>query len=132
SITRVELDGADQSAGIDLAAGQQITGVRIVLSYGSGSIRGQVKIQGGTLTDSTPLMGTARKTGVQPGPGKTARVYARGQFIIHGLVDGEYDVALSVMGVVPGRRMPPQRQKVNVTQNAPAETVFVVDLSGQN
>jgi protocatechuate 3,4-dioxygenase beta subunit len=132
SMTRIELDGADQSAGIDLAAGQQITGVRIVLSYGSGSIRGQVKIQGGTLTDSTPLMVTARKTGPQPGPVKSARVDARGQFIIQGLVDGEYDVTLSIMGVVPGRRLPPQRQKVTVTQNATAETVFVLDLSGQS
>jgi hypothetical protein len=132
SITRIELDGADQSAGIDLAAGQQINGVRIVLSYGSGSIRGQVKIQGGTLTDSTPLMVMARKTGPQPGPNKSARVDARGQFIIQGLVDGEYELTLSVMGVVPGRRMPPQRQKVTVTQNATAEMVFVFDLSGQN
>lgn len=132
SITRIELDGADQSAGIDLAAGQQITGVRIVLSYGSGSIRGQVKIQGGTLTDSTPLMVTARKPGPQPGPNKSARVDARGQFIIQGLVDGEYELILSVMGGAPGRRLPPQRQKVTVTQNATAETVFVLDLSGQN
>src|SRR5262249_33487641 len=97
SISRIELDGADQSAGIDLAAGQQITGVRIVLSYGSGSIRGQVKIQGGALTDSPPLMVTVRKTGPGLGPVKSARVDARGQFIIQGLVDGEYDVFLSVM-----------------------------------
>jgi protocatechuate 3,4-dioxygenase beta subunit len=132
SIARVEVDGVDQSAGIDLSAGQQITGVRVVLSYGTGSIHGQVKIQGGTLPDSATLMVSARKTGAgQASSSRPVRVDARGQFIIQGLADGEYDVNLMVMAS-PGKRMTPQVQKVTVTQGAPAEALFVVDLGGQN
>jgi protocatechuate 3,4-dioxygenase beta subunit len=134
SIARIELDGTDQSAGIDVAAGQQITGVHIILSYGTGSIRGQVKIQGGTMPETaTLLMVSARNLkAMSSGSSKSARVDARGQFLIQGLADGEYDVTLNVMGNVPGKRPQPSRQKVTVTQGAIAEVQFVLDLGGQN
>src|SRR5262249_40361426 len=56
SIGRVELNGTDQTSGIDVGAGQQITGVRVVLRHGSGLIRGRVKFEGGTLPEATMIM----------------------------------------------------------------------------
>jgi len=133
SIARIELNGAEVAGGVDVGAGQQITGVRLVLSYGAGVIRGRVKIQGGNLPDSTPLIVSARDaTTLGPSSSKSARVDARGLFVIQGLADGEYELTLMVVGNAPGRRMQPLRQKVTVTQGAAAEAVFVLDLSGQN
>jgi hypothetical protein len=135
AIARIELDGTEQSGGIDVGPGQQITGVRILLSYGAGSIRGRVRVQGGTLPDSAPLMVSARNT-ARPGPfaSKSARVDARGLFVIQGLADGEYELTLLLMGNIPGRPargLRPPQQRVTVTQNAPADVVFVLDLSAQ-
>src|SRR5262249_55550067 len=59
SIARIEIDGTDQTGGFDVGAGQQMTGVRVVLSYGSGSIRGQVKVEGGTLSESMMMVVSA-------------------------------------------------------------------------
>jgi protocatechuate 3,4-dioxygenase beta subunit len=136
SIARIEVDGTDQSGGIDVGASQQITGVRLILAYGGGSIRGRVKVQGGVLPESLSLMVLARST-ARPGPmaSKSARVDARGLFVIQGLADGEYDVTLMFVGGMPGRQgrgVRPPQQRVTVTQDAPADAVLVLDLSGQN
>ncbi len=50
SLVRVERNGAEQPDGIDVGAGEQINGVRLVLAYGSGAVRGQVEIKSGALT----------------------------------------------------------------------------------
>jgi len=133
SITRIELNGNDATGGIDVGAGQQITGVRIVMVYGAGVIRGRVKIEGGSLPETAMLRVAARiinATGMTPGQG--AMVDSRGQFVIQGLADGEYDLTLMVYNTPPGPGLrQPLRQKVTVTQGVPAEAVFVLDLSGQ-
>ncbi|MBO0863186.1 MAG: hypothetical protein J2P21_32775 [Chloracidobacterium sp.] len=51
SILRIERDGISIPDEITLAPGESVTGLRIVVAYGTGSIRGQVKIEGGALPD---------------------------------------------------------------------------------
>ena len=55
TLVRTELDGLDQQDGIELTAGAQISGVRLVFAYGAGSIRGEVKIEGGVLPEGNNL-----------------------------------------------------------------------------
>jgi len=45
---RTELEGLNQEEGIELTAGAHITGVRLVFAYGSGKIRGEVRVEGGS------------------------------------------------------------------------------------
>jgi hypothetical protein len=40
TIIRIERDGLPQPRGIELKAGDQINGLKVILSYGTGSIRG--------------------------------------------------------------------------------------------
>src|SRR5205085_4282714 len=46
-LARVQYDGADKPQGIEVAAGAQVTGVRVVVTYGIGVIRGQVQFPAG-------------------------------------------------------------------------------------
>ncbi len=52
SILRIERDGIDQPRGLMVKTGEQITGLRIVIGYGTGSLRGTVKVENGS-TSST-------------------------------------------------------------------------------
>ena len=51
TLVRTEVDGLDQPEGIEVTAGAQINGVRLIFAYGTGSIRGEVKIEGGSLPE---------------------------------------------------------------------------------
>ncbi|HVS21933.1 MAG TPA: hypothetical protein VHD88_08800, partial [Pyrinomonadaceae bacterium] len=47
SITRIEHDGVGLTQGFELQPGQSISGLRVVISYGTGAIRGTVRFEGG-------------------------------------------------------------------------------------
>jgi hypothetical protein len=131
SIARIEVDGNDESGGVDVGAGQQVTGVRVVLSYGPGVIHGRVKCQVGSLPESAMLGVSFWNTATPRSSIQGARVDSRGQFAISGLADGEYELTLMVMTSPPSRRTQPLKQNVTVTEGVAPEVVFVLDLSGQ-
>ena len=60
SLVRTEVDGLDQPDGIEVAAASQIKGVRLVFAYGTGSIHGDVKIDGGSVPEGTMMSLTLR------------------------------------------------------------------------
>jgi hypothetical protein len=140
SLLRVERDGAEQTNGIDVGAGEQITGVRMVLYYGSCTINGSVRVEGGPLPDNTQLFVSARRVGPGPSqPSKGAMVDARGRFTIEGLVPGEYVIMVNASTntyprpPTPSRSRPVQ-QNVTVTGESDPEVTIVFNLppSGQN
>jgi hypothetical protein len=96
SIARVEVDGVPQRDGVEVAAGQQVNNVRLVLVYGQGVVRGQVQIVGGQLPEGARLVVMARRVdSPTPNSGPPAQVDARGQFVIQGLAAGEYELTLN-------------------------------------
>ena len=103
-ILRIEKDGAELSSGLEVTAGEQVAGVRIFVAYGTSSIRGVVKVEGGALTQGMRLMVLARRTdgaGASGGRGggmMPAQVDAQGQFQIERLVAGTYEVSAQAMG----------------------------------
>ncbi len=98
SIVRVEREGADVSSGIDVASGEQVNNVRVVVAVGNGVIRGQINVVGGTLPAGTTLRVSASKTssgstaGGRGMGGGGAQVDQNGRFVIEGLVSGQYTV----------------------------------------
>ena len=103
-ILRIEKDGAELQSGLEVTAGEQVAGVRIFVAYGTSSIRGMVRVEGGTLTQGMRLMVTARRTDSAGGSGgrgsgmMPAQVDAQGQFQIERLVPGTYEVSAQAMG----------------------------------
>ena len=130
SILRVEREGVVQPRGIELNADeQQIAGLKVVLKYGTGSIRGEVKVENGPLPAGTRLMVWIKKVGET---GRTFRPYTpdlRGHFLIEGVAAGEYE--LNVNANVPGREPPRATQMVTVTEGRDSDVVITLDLKAK-
>ncbi len=155
SKVRVERDGVEQPNGIDVRPGEQVTGVRVVLAYYSGRIRGQVRVEGGSLPEGawmvvsvTPVDQPKRNFPyLEKELGKGYAVYssrwrqanldARGRYAIDSLPPGEYELALDVY-LVPRPRdgewpVPLTVSKIiTVTNETDLEADLMLDLSRKN
>jgi protocatechuate 3,4-dioxygenase beta subunit len=134
SVTRIEVDGVDQTQGIDLQPGRSISNVRVFVSYGTGIIRGSVKFENGSPPPETRIFVGAKRDGKPTDRGTI--VDARGHFLIPDLPPGNYEVTLN-MGFygapVPAAQRPrqPPKQFVTVADDAEVELNFTVDLKSK-
>jgi protocatechuate 3,4-dioxygenase beta subunit len=137
SLLRVERDGVDQTPGIEVAAGENISGLRISLAYGSGVIHGQVQLGDGPLPAGAQIRVQAHRSGDSPARNDYgAEVDSRGHFLIESLLPGQYEVVVNGrMGNAPGqpaRRLKEARQSVSVTNGSEANIKVIVELEDKN
>ncbi|HXG64211.1 MAG TPA: carboxypeptidase-like regulatory domain-containing protein [Blastocatellia bacterium] len=128
---RVERDGVEQRDGIELKAGEQVTGVRVVLSLGTGVVRGQVRFENGTPPAGAQMYAEVhevRPTG-ESTPLGGSPVDAKGRFVIEGLVSGEYEIRLIIWSQDGPAQRRPAAQKVEVTDGAVSQVTLVVNLA---
>ena len=127
-INRMERDGVPLSQNIDLK--ESISGLHIVIDYGTGIIRGTVKFEGSDapITDSRMYV-QCKREGARDG--NTAQVDARGHFVISNLAPGSWEVTLQINSLTsrPPRGFGPQKQIVNVANGSETEATFVVNLA---
>jgi hypothetical protein len=124
SLLRVEHFGADKTDGVDVAVGQPVNGLRVVVAYGSATLRGQVTVVGGTLPENARMFGTLYK--VKDGENsyyKPLNPDANGRFIVDGIVSGNYEVRVRISGI---RKV--FKQQVNIN-GGETEIKVVADLS---
>ena len=140
SLIRVEREGVAQRDGIDVRAGDTVSGVRLVIGYGTGVVRGQVNVQGGDLTPETRLIIRARRL-ESDSPPATTMADGRGRFRFEGLLPGEYEIALNAMSLRPSSPGPPSpgivnrkpvKQNVTVANGIEAEITLVLDLAAKD
>jgi len=137
TVGRIERNGAPAPEGIELESGEQMTGVRLVLVYGSLTLRGEVKIVGGELASGQRFHISARRVDqpTQNSPG--AEVDARGQFVIEYLQPGEYEIRVSPMFNQNNERLDPRimrlfnsfKEKVYVSDGNQQPVTIRIDLS---
>jgi hypothetical protein len=130
--TLIERGGVEQKDGIEVGAGEQVSGVRFVVVYGMAVLRGQVNVVNGTLPENVRLIVHARRQGSDTSQfRRPAEVDARGRFTIEGLAAGEYELALGSWARGPGGelRIPEVRQSVTVGDNGETNVTMVVDLA---
>lgn len=137
SLTRIEQNGVAQANAIDLAAGQSLSGVAVYVAYGSGVVRGQVKVEGGTLASDAAIFVMLQGQGSPNSRDLGSQVDSRGRFIIKGIPPGSYEVMLQVMSLGAQVTFPrgfqrQQRQSVTITESAEAEVIFTLDLTGKD
>jgi 5-hydroxyisourate hydrolase-like protein (transthyretin family) len=120
SIRRIERDGAPITDGLQVNAGETITGLRIVLALGSGTIRGEIKVEGGTLPEDVGLRIRAKTTNKTQGDG-WGNIDARGKFLIENLNSGSYELVVETFMNRPPFGNPP------VTLQPHAKTVQVTN-----
>src|SRR5204862_4699549 len=106
SLSRVERDGIVQPRGLEIKGEEEITGVRLVLKYTSGVIRGSIKVENGEFPPKTQFSAWLNnRTGDVASAQQTALVDARGHFVIEGLADGTYEVNANVIVTLPDGRV---------------------------
>jgi len=145
---RVERDGIEQSnsvlrrgkgliGGMEIGPGEQVTGVRFVLAYGTGVVRGQVKIEGGELPRNFQLIVAC--TQPRGGGSRRVEVDGRGRFVIEGLASGVYELSLmsqSIPQILSGPLSPERlyalKQTISVADGAEISATVVLDLSDKD
>lgn len=130
--TRVELNGANIISGYELTEGAQVTGVRIVMTYGTATVIGQTTFVNGTLPAGARVMAFARPITQTPGNtfSRSAEVDGRGYFRIEGMTAGEYEIIVNVFIFSGGggpRRSAPQR--VVLGDGGEAKVTPVIDFN---
>ncbi len=134
TVARIEHNGAVARDGIDVSAGEHLTGVRIVLVHSTLAIRGEVKVVGGALPNGLKFLVYARRTD-QPMQGLSGvEVDARGQFVFENAPPGEYEIR-----VMPNnaqrvdqqilRLISSVKERVFVAGDNPQPVAIVIDLS---
>jgi len=127
AILRVERDGVVQPRGFEIKAGEQTTGIKIIVRYGTGSIRGEVKLENGPLPPSGRVVVWIKKLGDTESNFRPYNLDARGHFLIEGVAAGSYE--LNVNANIPGRRAPPSaKQPIDVSEGTVTDVVVSLDL----
>ena len=133
SISRIERDGIIQPSRFEIKDGEQITGLKLIVNTGTGTIRGVVKAENGELPRTARFSVWFRNTGVDPKSSMsnpTPIVDSRGHFVVEGLPPGTYEINAVVF--IPGHnRSPTAKQEVTVTDGSIIEVTLTVDLSPQ-
>jgi protocatechuate 3,4-dioxygenase beta subunit len=133
TLVRTELDGLEQPEGIEVTAGANITGVRLVFAYGTGSIRGEVKIEGGTLPDGTTLQLSVASAPDNRRFTRSLEIDGRNRFVIENIPPGNYELTLRTVTSDSKDVSPiqPVKQTVTVANGADAQVTLVFDVNAR-
>jgi protocatechuate 3,4-dioxygenase beta subunit len=131
TLVRTEVDGLDQQAGIEITAGSQINGVRLLFAYGTGSIRGEVKIEGGSVPDGMIIQVVIRSTsGDARKLTRTAELDGRLHFLSENIPPGNYELVVRGISTTPSTKpVEFQKQSVTVANGVEAKVSLVADVS---
>jgi len=128
NIARFERDGVVVKGGIELKDGEQLTGVRVVLSYGSASIRGLVVMANGPLPEGTRVSVSLGKPGERGIGTRPPVVDQRGRFLIEGIPAGTYELTTLIGMTTPSSPARVFKQSVTVQEGSSQDVTITVDL----
>jgi protocatechuate 3,4-dioxygenase beta subunit len=136
----VQRAGADSSGEIDVGDGEQLTGVRVRVGYGTSVINGQIDLRNAgepaTLPAGARANVFARRVGTQAPANAGGEIDSRGHFHIEGLMGGEYELTVTIFvprqpSAGPSPRPQPVRQTVSVPDGGETSVTITYDLSKQ-
>jgi protocatechuate 3,4-dioxygenase beta subunit len=126
-VSRVERDGVAQPRGLAVGEGEQVSGIRVIVDYGTAVLRGRVNVQNGTLPAGARI--TVRLA--TPGYSSTFRPLAvdeRFRFVAEEIPAGTYE--LSVMAFSSTSRLGRTvKQQVVLQNNSVTDVTISFDLS---
>lgn len=127
-IMRIERDGQAQPQGLPIKAGEQISGVRIVVAYGRATVRGVIKLENGTLPPEARFYVHLEK---KPGEAslllRPIEVDSRGRFLIENLPAGTHELVATAHVPAVRVQVPRVKQQIIVVDGVNDVTI-VVDL----
>jgi hypothetical protein len=137
ALTRVDRDGLEQRDGsLDITAGEEVSGVRVTISYGTAVIRGQLKITGRALPQSARFsVRLKRAASDSTRPDWSTEADDRGRFLFEDVPTGDYELIVTGYVDVPGvpaSKPPEVKQRVTVSNDGEAEITIVIDLNAKD
>jgi hypothetical protein len=129
-IIRVERDGVVQLRGIEIKDEEEVTGVRLLVRLGSGSVRGIVRAENGELPAPPRLQVWLTIPGEDAAISRGTfvsreQVDSRGHFLFENLPAGAYEVNA---GVFTSRGRVSTKQQVNVADGLVTEVTLRLNL----
>jgi Carboxypeptidase regulatory-like domain len=131
SIVKVSIGGVGLTQGFEIDRGQPVSGIQILVAYGTGAIRGSVTFVGAPLSNYRVQLICRREDTRTFAGGAT--LDARGHFLMRQLAPGSYNCGVQYVNVIGGPQprppAPPPQQSVNVSNGVESELNFVIDLT---
>jgi hypothetical protein len=124
--SRTERNGASLSQDVEVKAGEEIDGVRLVFTYATGSVGGVVKFENGPMPSNTSVRATLIQNG-HPIEGTMAD--AGGRFLMQNLPAGEYKLIVSAYTSGAKTRAPIVEQQITVSDNQVTRAAVTLDLT---
>ena len=126
-ISRIEREGTVYSRGLEIKDGEQVTGLRVVVTYGNAVLRGVVEVSNGPLPVGARIGVRLVKPGQQGSFMRPPTVDDRGRFIAEGVPPGTYEVLVFVVSpqLTP---QPPVKQQVTLQNGVTTEITIPVQL----
>jgi len=134
TLVRTELEGLDQAEGIELASGAQIRGVRLVFAYGTGVVRGEVKIEGGTIPEGTFLQLSLRSpVGDNRRFERHVEIDSRSHFVSENLPAGTYELFLRALtkDLKDAALFEPVIRTITLANGSEVQATLVVNLAAK-
>jgi hypothetical protein len=135
TIIKVTAGGVVVTQGLEITR-EPLSGVELLVAYGTGVISGTVEVLGGSLSDYRAEVVCSRQVGRTYPTGSGAYPDARGHFTIKGVAPGTYDCRMTLGFMAPpsqGRAVPrpPQfpPQTITVTNGTETQIKFAIDLT---
>jgi hypothetical protein len=136
ALTRVERDGVEQRDGFDITAGEEVSGVRLTIAYGTAVIRGLLNITGRALPQGARFNVRLKRGGSDSiRPDWSTEVDDRNRFLFEDLPPGDYELTVTGYIDVPGvpaTKLPEVKQRVTVSKDGEAEITIVIDLNAKD
>ncbi len=131
-LMRVERNGVEQPGnGFDIAAGEQVSAVRVVIAYGNGVIRGQLKFVGETLPPDSTFGVQLNRVGTDSGRVDWwVEVDDRNRFLFEGIPPGDYELIVTDEAAARGSqssRRSEVKRRVTVSNDAETEVTIIME-----
>jgi outer membrane usher protein FimD/PapC len=121
----IDHNGVDKSGGLQIKAGDNITGLRLIAAYGTGTIRGSIRTEGGALPENTYVDVSFFRPG-NAQPVKYQQVDARGRFVFERVPPGNYELRATVY---LNNKQVTTKQSVVASNGTVTEVTLTVDLN---
>lgn len=133
SLVRTEFEGVEQPEGVDVGTGAQVKGVRLVFAYGSGVVRGEIRIEGGAIPEGTYLLLSLRSPmGDARHFDRLLEIDSRNHFLAEELPAGTYELFLRATTKDQAQTLfEPVIRTVTVANGAEVQATLVVNLAAK-
>ena len=127
SIMRIEREGI-ALRNLEIKDGEQVAGVRVIMAYGTATIKGIVKLENGSLPEGSRIYVRMTKPGEAFSMMRPIIVDARGQFLVEGVAPGTYELQAMIAGLTPSAPRNSKRE-VTVQNSETTEVIMTIDLT---